>query len=250
MAAVAPVACKGKRKWHLSEDDVWLLLHRYHPGMILTALQEVAQHTDGRRIDWTAVVAKSTTGITSARKYQMLWRHFAYHHDIDESVDAYDQPLDDDNDLELELEPDPNLTKETLCEASALANVSLVWKAYGRMEREAPSCVAFALPFFNTLFYHDQYQEALALASLIADEKKLGDCQFDLWKQSYVAACTAVYDKLRCSHRLDAVLSGCTALSIVKQGDLMVVANVSDSHVVLSPASDDDAITSSSSSST
>ena len=61
--------------------------------MILTALQEVAQHTDGRRIDWRAVVANSTMGITSARKYQMLWRHFAYHHDIDESVDAYDQPL-------------------------------------------------------------------------------------------------------------------------------------------------------------
>jgi hypothetical protein len=25
------------------------------------------------------------------------------------------------------------------------------------------------------------------LASLIDDEKKLDDCQFDLWKQSYVA---------------------------------------------------------------
>ncbi|PWZ20186.1 hypothetical protein Zm00014a_004239 [Zea mays] len=94
---------------------------RYHPGTILTTLQEVAQHADGRRIDWRAVVAKSATGITSACEYQMFWRHFAYHHDINESVDADDQPLDDDSDLELELEPDPNLTKETLCEASALA---------------------------------------------------------------------------------------------------------------------------------
>jgi hypothetical protein len=25
------------------------------------------------------------------------------------------------------------------------------------------------------------------------DEKKLDDCQFELWKQSYVAACAAVY---------------------------------------------------------
>jgi hypothetical protein len=56
------------------------------------------------------------------------------------------------------------------------------------------------------------------LASLIDDEKKLGDCQFDLWKQSYVAACAAVYGKLRRSRRLDAVQSGYTALSIVKQG--------------------------------
>jgi hypothetical protein len=39
-------------------------------------------------------------------------------------------------------------------------------------------------------------------------------------------------------------------LSIIKQGDLMVVANVDDSSVVLGTASDDGAITPSSSSST
>ena len=66
---------------------------RYAPGTILTALQEVAQHAEGRRIDWRAVVRKSATGITSAREYQMLWRHFAYNHDLDETVDADDQPL-------------------------------------------------------------------------------------------------------------------------------------------------------------
>jgi serine/threonine protein phosphatase PrpC len=49
---------------------------------------------------------------------------------------------------------------------------------------------------------------------------------------------------------LDAVQSGYTVLSFVKQGDLMVVANVGDSRVVLGTASDDGAITSSSSSST
>jgi hypothetical protein len=87
------------------------------------------------------------------------------------------------------------------------------------------------------------WQEALALASLIDDgEKKLGDCQFDLWKRSYVAACAAVDDELRRSRRLDAVQSGCTALSIVKQGDLMIVANVGDSRAVLGTTSDDGAI--------
>ena len=135
-AAAAPAAGagKGKRKRALSEDDVYLLLHRsvlprppppprpvpslpppggslrarvlfhraarnpssprrYAPGTILTALQEVAQHAEGRRIDWRAVVRKSATGITSAREYQMLWRHFAYNHDLDETVGAGDQPL-------------------------------------------------------------------------------------------------------------------------------------------------------------
>ena len=49
---------------------------------------------------------------------------------------------------------------------------------------------------------------------------------------------------------LSVVQSGCSALSIVKQGDLMVIANVGDSRVVLGTTFDDDAITLSSSSST
>jgi serine/threonine protein phosphatase PrpC len=48
---------------------------------------------------------------------------------------------------------------------------------------------------------------------------------------------------------LNAIQNGCTAFSIVKQGDLMVVANVGDSRVGLGIASNDDAITPSSSSS-
>jgi serine/threonine protein phosphatase PrpC len=58
-----------------------------------------------------------------------------------------------------------------------------------------------------------------------------------------------VYDKLECSRHLDVIPSGCTALSIVKQGDLMVIANVGDSWVVLGTASNDGAITPYSSSS-
>jgi hypothetical protein len=38
-------------------------------------------------------VGKSATGITSAREYQMLWRHFAYGHELAESVDAGSSPL-------------------------------------------------------------------------------------------------------------------------------------------------------------
>jgi serine/threonine protein phosphatase PrpC len=93
------------------------------------------------------------------------------------------------------------------------------------------------------------WQEVLMLVLLIGDEKKLGNCQFDLWKQSYVAACAAVFGKLLRSRRLDVVQSGCIVLSIFKQGDLMVVANTGDSRVVLGTASDDGAITPSSSSS-
>jgi hypothetical protein len=63
-----------------------------------------------------------------------------------------------------------------------------------------------------------QCQEALALASLIDNKEKLDDCQFDLWKQYYVATCVAVFGKLHCSRRLDAIQSGCIALSISNRG--------------------------------
>lgn len=30
------------------------------------------------KMDWNELVKKTTTGITSAREYQLLWRHLAY----------------------------------------------------------------------------------------------------------------------------------------------------------------------------
>jgi hypothetical protein len=64
-----------------------------------------------------------------------------------------------------------------------------------------------------------------------------------------VSACAAVFGKLRRSRRLDVVQSGCTALSIFKQGDLMVVPNAGNSRVVLDTTFDDGVVTPSSSSS-
>ncbi|XP_044405771.1 probable protein phosphatase 2C 48 [Triticum aestivum] len=89
-----------------------------------------------------------------------------------------------------------------------------------------------------------RWQEAVALASLIDGEKRLSNCHFYLLRRSYLAAAAAAVDEeLRRSRRLDAVNSGCTALSIVKQGDLMVVANVGDSWAVRVTTSDDGDVT-------
>lgn len=86
-----------------------------------------------------------------------------------------------------------------------------------------------------------RWREAVTLAALIdGGEKRLCECRPDLWRQSYLAACAAVDAELRASRRLDAVHSGCTALSLVKHGDLLVVANVGDSRAVLATASPDD----------
>jgi len=79
------------------------------------------------------------------------------------------------------------------------------------------------------------WQEAVARSSM--DEKNA--CQFDIWKRSYARACAAVDAELEHHRKMDSFNSGTTALTIVKQGDLMVLANVGDSRAVLATISDD-----------
>lgn len=59
---------------------------------MLALLQEVAQVQDVK-IDWNELVKKSTTGISNAREYQMLWRHLAYRDALLERFDDGAQPL-------------------------------------------------------------------------------------------------------------------------------------------------------------
>ncbi|XP_065043220.1 uncharacterized protein LOC135676218 isoform X2 [Musa acuminata AAA Group] len=110
------------RKVGISEEDVSLLLQRYNPTTILTLLQEVSEAA-GVRIDWNALVKRTATGITSAREYQMLWRHLAYHHTLLETIEDGAEPLDDESDLELEIEAVPAVSGETLSEAAACVKV-------------------------------------------------------------------------------------------------------------------------------
>lgn len=65
---------------------------RYTANTVLTLLQEVAQF-EGVKIDWNALVKTTTTGISNAREYQMLWRHLAYRHALLENFEHGAQPL-------------------------------------------------------------------------------------------------------------------------------------------------------------
>lgn len=67
-------------------------LSRYTPTAVLALLQEVAQLPDVK-IDWNALVNKTSTGISNAREYQMLWRHLAYGHALLEKLEDGAQPL-------------------------------------------------------------------------------------------------------------------------------------------------------------
>ncbi|KAH7847151.1 hypothetical protein Vadar_022550 [Vaccinium darrowii] len=86
------------------------------------------------------------------------------------------------------------------------------------------------------------WQETIAEASLGLDfdmetGKKLH--RFDIWKHSYIKTCVAVDHDLMQHQKIDSFNSGTTALTIVRQGELIFVANVGDSRAVLATTSDD-----------
>ncbi|KAI3942493.1 hypothetical protein MKW98_013145 [Papaver atlanticum] len=113
-----------RRKGLISEEDIASLLKRYSAPTILAVLKEVAQFPDVK-IDWNLLVKKSTTGISNAWEYQMLWRHLAYCGVLPETVEEKPEPLDDDSDLEYELETFPPASDEASLEAAACVKVLL-----------------------------------------------------------------------------------------------------------------------------
>ncbi|KAK5845420.1 Telomeric repeat-binding factor 1 [Gossypium arboreum] len=113
---------KKQRKGSISEEDISTLLQRYTATTVLALLQEVAQFP-GVKLDWNALIKKTSTGISNAREYQMLWRHLAYRDVLLEKLEDGAAPLDDDSDLEYELEPCPSVSSETSAEAAACVKV-------------------------------------------------------------------------------------------------------------------------------
>lgn len=113
---------KKQKKGSISEGDVSSLLQRYTANTVLALLQEVAQFPDVK-LDWNALVKKTSTGISNAREYQMLWRHLAYRNTLFDKLEDNAQPLDDDSDLEYELEAFPEVSSEASTEAAACVKV-------------------------------------------------------------------------------------------------------------------------------
>lgn len=69
-----------------------LLINRYQAANVLQLLQEVA-HSQDVKIDWNQLAEKTSTGISNAREYQMLWRHLAYREALVDKFDNGSQPL-------------------------------------------------------------------------------------------------------------------------------------------------------------
>ncbi|BFG19448.1 hypothetical protein CerSpe_057230 [Prunus speciosa] len=113
---------KDPEKSYITEEDTANLLPRYKVGNVLQLLQEVA-HSQDVKIDWNRLVEKTSTGISNAREYQMLWRHLAYSEAFVDKFDNGAQPVDDDSDLEHELEAFPAVSGEDSTEAAACVKV-------------------------------------------------------------------------------------------------------------------------------
>ncbi|KAJ0912827.1 putative protein-serine/threonine phosphatase [Helianthus annuus] len=75
------------------------------------------------------------------------------------------------------------------------------------------------------------WQEMLVQCSLDQDDKELD--RFNLWHDSFIKTCVDIDHDLEKCHKIDSVYSGTTALTAIRQGDHLVVANIGDSRAVL-----------------
>ncbi|XP_010470273.1 PREDICTED: nascent polypeptide-associated complex subunit alpha, muscle-specific form-like [Camelina sativa] len=123
-----------KRKEFISEEDIATLLQRYDTATILKLLQEMAYYAD-TKMDWNELVKKTSTGITNAREYQLLWRHLAYRDSL-LPVEDNAQLLNDDSDMECELEASPAVSVDVVTEA--VAHVKVMAASYVPSESDIP----------------------------------------------------------------------------------------------------------------
>nr|XP_011464686.1 PREDICTED: uncharacterized protein LOC101299478 isoform X2 [Fragaria vesca subsp. vesca] len=114
---------KDGKKGFITEEDTATLLQRYSAATILALLQEVAHLMQSEKINYDELVAKTTTGITNAREYQMLWRHLAYREPLPDKFDDGEALMDVDSDYEYDVEVAPPVTADASTEAAACVKV-------------------------------------------------------------------------------------------------------------------------------
>ncbi|KAK1419236.1 hypothetical protein QVD17_28399 [Tagetes erecta] len=87
------------------------------------------------------------------------------------------------------------------------------------------------------------WQEATAAqCSVMMNEDLVKNANFDqfgMWEKSFLKACSTVDYDLEIHPVIDSFHSGTAALTVIREGDLMVLANVGDSRAVLGTTSDD-----------
>ncbi|KAI5415708.1 probable protein phosphatase 2C 34 [Lathyrus oleraceus] len=86
------------------------------------------------------------------------------------------------------------------------------------------------------------WQQSLAATSIDLDfkvEENKNIHGLNLWEQSYLKTFAAVDQDLKQHTGIDSFRSGTTALTMIKQGENLIIANVGDSRLVLATTSED-----------
>ncbi|GKB52783.1 probable protein phosphatase 2C 34 [Tanacetum coccineum] len=84
------------------------------------------------------------------------------------------------------------------------------------------------------------WQEMLVEGAVEEVDKKVD--RFDLWQNSFTKTCADVDQDLERCRKIDSFCSGTTALTAIRQGDHLAIANVGDSRAVLATVSEDDSL--------
>ncbi|KAJ4886123.1 putative protein phosphatase 2C 34 [Raphanus sativus] len=84
------------------------------------------------------------------------------------------------------------------------------------------------------------WQETLSQTTLAEPET---DRRFAIWKHLYLKTCADVDQELQHHRKIDTYNSGTTALTVVRQGEVIYVANVGDSRAVLGTVSEEGSLT-------
>lgn len=84
------------------------------------------------------------------------------------------------------------------------------------------------------------WQDTLSQTTLAEPET---DQRFAIWKHLYLKTCADVDQELQHHRKIDTFNSGTTALTVVRQGEVIYVANVGDSRAVLATVSEQGSLT-------
>ncbi|KAL0858037.1 hypothetical protein Bca101_063191 [Brassica carinata] len=84
------------------------------------------------------------------------------------------------------------------------------------------------------------WQDTLSQTTLAEPET---DQRFAIWKHLYLKTCADVDQELEHHRKIDTFNSGTTALTVVRQGEVIYVANVGDSRAVLGTVSEEGSLT-------
>ncbi|ESQ49498.1 hypothetical protein EUTSA_v10020968mg [Eutrema salsugineum] len=92
------------------------------------------------------------------------------------------------------------------------------------------------------------WQETLSQTTLAEPKTGLDESdktlqRFAVWKYLYLKTCADVDQELEHHRKIDSFNSGTTALTVVRQGEVIYVANVGDSRAVLATVSEDGSLT-------